>query len=716
MKSNQSSKNFKSVARVLTIVICIALAISLVTVQQTEAVIGIAVALVAVFAGGLIIGWLANSRHDSTSPDALITSQENYVTVWNDFIEDWNNDYTDENVDLANYMMMFNLTFLDSVRRAEHDVASYVHLLNWSDVENNMSSLIGYKENVTNFIISTLHGYNRIDISILQHIYDTDTWSYTTPMKHAKTVKLNSAVYYDWCELTTTYRGYNFYTQYKANFGSYPVGYDGEYDIGDKFYVTFIYVPNGEHITLKDLVTNIETTYYHGVYDLEGKQNEVINVTTYDYGVGTNNHLLDVTGVYLFGLPTDFDMLEDNFITYGTDLTFSSQPQSVLFENDKFITEFTVKFASEVGGGYGSKVYVDGDYIGESTDGSTANPTFITYTTDDYIHNITTTPFWAIGGWATSCVISIQTEGYIYHDMTGGLRVDTDSAGTANITDNLLARGRIGLDWMVDSYKNIYDGMIINAKILWNLYHGNGWYSTDDIPSEFLVVPPDIIFDNMDALTNLPLDKAQAIYYAWMAQIIDFYNENPDYVGTYDDTNMTVFDDGIIINASLIHGSKTVFENHEIYISPLLGDFEICKNNSYNLTQKIFIYDITATYIYYGYVGDNLTINSITIEDVETDCVTLGRQTMQDFLLGKYGFSISFPAEWVFPEIENLEIYMTLAIGCIVAGIIVAVASSGKFKKFRPIGYLLVAIGIGVIIWIYVIPIIQSFLSSLVFW
>lgn len=706
MKANQSSKNFKNATRILTVAICIGLAFSLIAVEQSEAILGIALVIAGVFIAGVIIGWLANDGHDVTTPDALVTSEENYVLVWNDFFEDWNNDYIDENVDLANYMMMYNLTFLDSVRRAEHDVSSYVHFINWSEVEDSMTSLTAYKENITKFIVSSLHGYNRIDVSVLQHIYDTDVWSYTTPMKHGKAQNPDSN---DWSRLTFYGDKYMFIPQYnqmmhigyqyKVPFGTYPVGYSGDYDIGDKFFVTYIYVPTGNFITLKNLDTDVSNTYYGGVHNLQGEATEVISVTARDSTVPS----FDNTGVYLFGVPTDFNILSDNFIIYNTGLgdVDAGSSQTLTFEKSKHIESIYIS-ATGTGTTY---VWINDELF---TTLSQANSWV---NINDYVYEITIE-----NNIDTFCLKQIKTEGYIYHDMTGRLRVDTDLAGTAYITDNLPARGRIGLDWMVDSYKTIYEGMIINAKILWNLYHANGWYSTDDIPSEFLVVPPDVIFDNMDALKNLPLDDARAIYYTWMGQLIDFYDENPDYVGTFDDTDMTMFDNGIVINASLIHGGNTVFDNHQIYISPLLGDFVICKDNLYILTQKIFIYDITDTYIYYGYIGDNLTIHNISIDGVETECVTLGRQTMQDFLVGKYGFSISFTGEWQFPEIVSAKTYLTIGIGCIVSGILIAVASSGKYKKYRVIGYLLILIGSGVIVFTYIIPAIQSFFESLIFW
>lgn len=702
MKVSELSKRkkFKSVAKVLSIAICFTVAFSLVTVETTEAILGIVCIVVGAFVAGAIIGYLANEGHDKTSPDGLVTSQANYVLVWNDFVEEWNNDYISENVNLANYMMMYNLTFLDSVRRAEHDVASYVNLLNWSDVESNMSSLSGYKENVSNFIVSTLHGYNRIDVSILQHMYDTDVWAYTTPMKRAKVYTAISTYHYDWRELNYCGTSGIDYVQYKAPFGTHPVGYDGNYDVGDKFFVTFLYVPSGYSITLKNLDSNVETTYNDGVHDLQGKRNEVIDVdvTTYPH-VGIDN-----TRVYLFGLPTDFDILVDTYINYNPGLTYSTEPQSIVFESEKFIKEIGVKIIYGVS--YEADIYLDGVF--KSRWGMESQ----TVTLNEYASNITIVP---IGSGSSAYITRIQSEGYIYSDMNGGLKVVTDSGGTSDVTDNLPDRGRVGLDWMVNSYKNIYDAMIINSKILWNVYHANGWYSTDDIPSEFIVVAPDMIFDNLDVLKNLPMDKAQAIYYAWMAQLINFYDENPDYADTYDDTDMTVFDDGIIINASLVHGGKTVFTNHLIYISPLLNDFYICKDNFYNLTQKIFIYDITGNYIYYGYVGDNLTVHNITIDDVGTDCVTLGRQTMHDFLMGKYGFSISFPAEWIFPVagIPSTDIYATIAVAFICLGVPIWLFAG---KKYNKIGILLVVIGGGILIYIYVLPIIIDFFDSLVFW
>jgi hypothetical protein len=228
------------------------------------------------------------------------------------------------------------------------------------------------------------------------------------------------------------------------------------------------------------------------------------------------------------------------------------------------------------------------------------------------------------------------------------------------------------------------------------------------------VVPPDVIFDNLDALHNIPFNASLGIYWTLLRQIVDFYNSNPNYLDSYNDSDVYAFDDGIIINGTLVHNETTIFTNHSLYITPIFSDLELCSNTSYNLSQQIFIYDIIDRKIYYGYENDTLNVTNITIDGTLTNCTTLGRQTMHDFILGKYGFSISFAGEsWQYPGTDYTN-YEYLAVGCIVGGIILAIAGAGKDagarKIFKYLGILLIAIGVCIFIYIFVIePILDWF-------
>lgn len=304
---------------------------------------------------------------------------------------------------------------------------------------------------------------------------------------------------------------------------------------------------------------------------------------------------------------------------------------------------------------------------------------------------------------------------YYGADLNGGMIVDTTLDGQCNVTEGLPARAAIGLNFFSDTIATIYEGMEENAFYLWSLYHSFNWYNTSDIPSDYITLPPDIIFDNLDAVNTLSPDKGLAIYYAWLKQIVEFYDENPEYLGSISDENFTTFDDGIIINCTLVHGGDEIFNLNRVYILPRITDMEVCINTTYELSQQLFIFNIDTLTIYTGYTGDSLFVYNISVDGEDVTCVLLGRQNMQNFTLGKYNFSISFSGEeWEYPELGGYGIVDLLIYGgiaCLICGCL-----SFLYKKTRGLGKFLLAVGIVLIIIAIIYPLllmIWNFFSGL---
>jgi len=706
------------IADTIFLVIIIGLCAMLVTVEVGRAIIPVLIGIGCAWAAGAIVGWFLAQQQDTGSPNALVTSEYDFVITWEDFLEEWNNSYIQINTDLTNYMNIYNFTYLQQVRRAENEVSAFVSYDVWQDVVANMTTLQSYRENVTKSLIGMLHSYNRLDASIISYLYDTADLVYAQPVKATQASQLLWNTNPIWRPISAVSTG-NY--QYKLQYGTFPVGYSGNYSIGDSLYITFMYVPSGKYIVLNNTATGIETNYSTaGVKDIQGALCEIVDVSTdANYGTG-----FDGTEVYVWGMPDSFNFLEAESREYLISETWAGGGGKAPGVND------TLEFGSyknisyiwvfgQIGNHY--HVYVDGAPFESGVIAPSGDPThsgvkvninqkvkMISEHVDETHHQIT----------------AISTTGFYYNNYMNcyAIQVNTTDDGKAYIVNrgfpnanqsNLQAINAIGIWWMADSYIGIYDAMMNNSEILWNLYHANGWYNTSDIPSEFMVVPPDVIFDNLDALTNLPMNASQAIYYAWMYQLINYYNENPNSTAVYDDNNQTMYDLGIRVNATLVHGANTVFNESWVYVSPLLSDFEICSNNSYNLTQGLFIFEPDGRHVYNAYTGDNFTVYNITLDGNQVDCITLGHQTMSEYMLAEYGFNLSFAGEWIFPEVGTDNLYTMLSVVAICAGIMLYVF--GRFGKeqhgfLKIIGILLMLAGFVYLAYIYIVaPILNYF-------
>lgn len=710
MKANkkfvEDNAGSSHIADIIFIMIVVGLCAMLVTVQVGKAIIPILIGMGVAFFGGALVGWWLSQQQDTGTPDALVTSETDYVLSWNDFLEEWNNSYISENTHLRNYMNTYNFTYLQNVRRAENEVSAFVNYTDWDAVVENMTTLTGYKENVTYSIIGMLHCYNRLEANIISYLFDTMNFDYTQPIKQP--VRGGP-----WYAINAMSAGSY---QYKLKFGTFPAGYTGKYSIGDSLYITFIYVPDGKYILLNRTVNGLpqQTNYSaKGVYDLQGMRCEVVDVSR-DANYGTS---LDGTQVYVWGMPVSFNPLTPPSIDY----TIISVHNGTIPSGANYTMQFGCKkYIDFVGlytwGGDTYKVYVDGVLFANGTVPGGARMVYNVSIND----NVTILTTQCTGH--SHSIHGVRCPGYFYNiwHYCEAVKITTTHDGTVYVhgpgnfyLSRLTADRDIGLYWMSDSYVNIYDAMIQQSHILWNLYHANGWYHTTDIPSDFIVVPPDVIFDNLDALSDLPLNVSQAIYYAWMYQLIRYYDENPNSTAVYSDNNQTMYDLGIKVNATLVHGVNTPFTGQYVYVSPLLNDFHICKGEYYNLTQGLFIFNPDTSHVYYAYAGDNFTVHNITLNGVQVDCITLGHDTMSEYLLGEYGFNLSFAGEWEFPEVGYDDTYLMLAGVAIAIGIVMF--AFGRFSKEKhggiaTLGLLLMIAGFAYIAYIYAVaPILQFF-------
>jgi hypothetical protein len=635
------------------------------------------------FVAGAIVGYFFHDSVDTGCPNAVVVDQSNFVTTWYDFIESWDNAYIKNNADMVNFMNMYNLTYLDSVRRAEHEVADFVDYTVWQDVIDNMTTIEDFKHDVLNMLIYLLHGYNFIDVSLISYMYD----SIENPLidyVDAYTTHING----DLLELST----------HHSRYGTFPTQYVGLFYPDEIFYVTYLYIPTGKNLTMQNMVTNVTSTFNEsGIVDLKGELYKVVSG--------------DFNEAYLFGIPSDYDILNPSNAEFGVNSTGvnANTNQSIVFGSQKYISGVTI----EGTGNY--KIYLDGELFDTGV---------IPEGIDNIIHideNATTIDVQSNNN--GNYFATLLAPSYIYNSWYfDGLVMQTDLAGGVNISsrftsdpDQLYANRMIGLYSMTDSYVNIYNAMITQAKILWDLYHSLGWYETDDIPSDFLVIPPDIIFDNLGSLENLPVDIAELIYNAWMAQLIQWYQDHPNATGVYNDYNQSMPDIGIEINCSLTHGGNDVITDKICYISPLLETLCIETGESYILTQGIFILQSSPIHVYYGYTGDNLTINSITVDNESVDSICLERTVMHDFLMENYGINLSFPAEWTPPVIEELPSFTMWALLSIGGGIVLAIigSASQKLKILKTIGILLIVVGSIYLLWVYIIQPVGTFFGWL---
>lgn len=667
MKHIKSSKKYKAISRILTVTICVSLAFALITTPQSEAIIG--VIIVSVIVGG-VIGWLL---HDTNSVDniadnpALQLSEENLLTAWEGTAERISNQYRENNIDVLNFVNLFNLSYLYWVRQAENEVANVINYTSWYNAKNNMTAFDDFDDSLMDFILSQVAKYSAQDIYVFRDILDTNAKSgidVTTP----------DGV------IDSTF-----------SYGLRPMVSNRNGD----WYLIDIFVPSGQSLKVDGNV------YIEGVYQFLGDIHQLSEISS--------------DSILISGFPTNFDIYtaknyEDLNVTVMPDYNYVPSGQARFLHINRHID--TLYFDGVGTNTYTGWADINGDYhlVGTSTGDIVCYPNAYV----QYAH------FYGVGGHA-SAVTKIRAD-IVYDDLFYRpepitMKIETTLAGNLALAEHITDRDTINFyDTIITYMKTLKTGMELNAQILFNFYHSHGWFDTDDIPSQYLVVMPDLSFDNIYALAGLDVNEAMMIYYAMLKQLD---NETLWAEPNIDSTDITISDFGKwMVKAKLIHASDTIFDNVWVWIVPQSKTLDLNNGSDIVLTQSIMFFVPSTQEMFMGYSGDTLHIYSILEDGEYVETTSITRMSLQEFLITTYGFDVSVFGEWEFPQlVEHAEIYLTIAIACLGIGIPVRFLGD-KFKggKYKHIGTLLILAGIGIIVFVYVLPAIQGFIDWIVFW
>lgn len=669
MKANKSSKNFKTATRILTIVICIGLAFSLTTIETSNAFVFTLGIVIGLLITGGVIGWClheqSNSENVGDNP-ALKLTEENILTAWQSTAETISNQYKENNVDVQNFVNLFNVSYLYWVRQAEHDVANVISSNNWYDAKTNMTTFDDFDDSIKDLILSQLAKYSAQDVYTFRNILETNA------KDTVDIVDVNGSI----IDSSFTY-------------GLRPMVSDRNTD----WYLISIYVPADTSLKVDG------NLYTEGVYQFHANEHTISEVTS--------------DSILITGFPTDYDIFSKKYYNLTNERVCGDKSihsgGATSFTNiyiNRKIDKIDFDITTITGASYVDWIdlYGNSHRIGDSVGQFEVYP-------HAYVKYIEI----CVGGGGHDIVITPITVDINYHDIfyrpePVTLTVKTSLAGDVELAQYLTDRDLINFyDMIIPYMKTIKDAMELNAQTLFNLYHSHGWFSTDDIPSNYLVVMPDLVFDNIFALADINITEAMLIYYTLLKQLD---NQTLWTESDIDSSDISISDFGKwMVKGKLTHASDVIFDNEWVWIIPQTESLVLENNTNVSLTQSVMFFIPSTQEMFMGYSGDTLHIYSLLEDGESSENITITRMTLSEFLIATYGFDISLFEEWEFPLIpEGSEIYLIIAVGLIAVGVIVWLLGGDKYKKF---GILTVVVGAGILILVYVIPAIIDFV---VFW
>ena len=615
------------------------------------------VRLGALILGGLVGNFLYDIFVGENAPDnpALQISQENLLLAWEGSAERINNQFKQSDADVMNFVNLFNVSYLYWMRQAEHEVADVISYPTWYDAKANMSAFTDFEDSLKSFMISQLSKYSAIDIYAIRDMLDTNDKTDISVNDGSGQINPSTFVY-----------------------GLQPFVDDRN----TEWYLIDVYVPTGESLNIDG------HPYTHGIYQFGG---EICNITS-----------VSSDSVFITGFPTDYDIFTRHYYNVTDELITNSLSGNTRIYINRNVDSLTVTAVGANGG-----KYVDDG--GSHPFPASCTQTYIIIGKLQSIEDYGNAPL-------ANIKCSYSTHDIFYRPDALRLYVHTSLAGDVDINQYLANKDVINFYNVIIPYlQTIEDNMELQAHILFNYYHNHGWFTTDDIPSNYLVLMPDFNFDNIYALMGVNLTEATFIYYNWLKQLDNqtlWVNPN------IDSTDISISDfSKYMIKGKLTHGGNIIFDNAWLWVVPQTGDLNLVNNSNNILTQSVLMFIPSTGLMYMGYVGDTLHVYALTEDGDYQDNMTIGRTTLQDFLVIKYGFDVSVFGDWVFPTGIDITVYTTLAIIGIVAGIpIYAVGKYSKGKNgkgrgyLKVIGILMIIGGVGYLVYLYILyPLVHFF-------
>jgi len=300
---------------------------------------------------------------------------------------------------------------------------------------------------------------------------------------------------------------------------------------------------------------------------------------------------------------------------------------------------------------------------------------------------------------------------------------------------------------LYSTYDRIRNSAITESRTLWQTYKDAGYNDISQLPEDEIPIFPDIVMDNIEALGNMSLEDAYALYWNMLKQLPNAVLLNKTNV-TGNDFKIANYSGKIatitLIKANATAVMQTIIDKHKCYIIPLEAGITLSVNHTYAIydnsslgsienvikthfnvtkinavfTQQFLIFDINTSVWYnikpshsyaYGFYVYALTKNNKSV-----DTINLPINTFNDFVYSRYGFRFN-------PFTYNPHIPITIhddgsdiigwllahksliVIASIVLGMLL-MASSKRSSGSYTLGVLLFIAGIGMAFYWYIIP------------
>jgi len=259
-----------------------------------------------------------------------------------------------------------------------------------------------------------------------------------------------------------------------------------------------------------------------------------------------------------------------------------------------------------------------------------------------------------------------------------------------------------------DSFNIIYDAMYDAGYALFTTYKGLGYNAANDIPNDELIIYPDWLMSNLEALQGVNQSEFYFMYYALLSQLNESFLWAQDEISA-DNFNITDNFADYMLNATLERSGTDIFNHSLVWCSVLHSNMAIQKGQTITLNQTCLFYNVDNNTIYMGYSGDNLTIHNITYKSNEIDNTTLNITTLGLLASSTYGITLDQNSSFtdalaaILAAVSgNTDWLLYAGVGAIIGGVILMAVAKDN-KAMSKLGIVLIVLGIVILLWIYVI-------------
>ncbi len=710
-----NSPNYKKIKQAAVIGLAVVCAFSVVSIEYTqtaEAFVcgGLCVAGIIITAGavGGYIGWTLGHSDDDTNPNSNSEESIHHAAML-DKISHYIDLYKQNHNEQINLQNLYANTYLACVRYGENEASEVVQYDNWEEAKSNMETFHQFNLTARSILLNIMGSYGYMDSQLLNTISDSGQFSFIT-LKQDSTEQN----YINW--------GIQLFNN------KYNDSYLGDY------LLNFVGVPVGEYIIIDGV--NYSSASDYQIFDFESCDLEqVVEGTFREY---TIEEISNESKVYINGVRSNYPVINlsayDNTFTinipdYSVDLHKTESQYHTVFMRGSplYVGKITYswnvaddrdddkkKFFMYYHNGTDWNTITDhvhradgyDTYLGEGNFNFNLNKNIYGFKFRNYYADSA----YSYGDDTFSVTMSLEVDSCFFYreESTHNIELDYQTQNDIGVTDSFknVTFNYYG-NW-AQKFTDMYNAINNACYAKWLYYRNQGYTSAADIPSDEMVPYPDNLMSNIDSLQGINHTEFVYMYYVLLQQYnnSDLWDSNNELSPS--DFNITNNFADYMINATLVHNENIVFNGSTVWFSVTQSDLTLVKNTSYILDQQILFFDPVSHSLYFGYIGDNLTVHNITYQGEETNTVTLEITTLDALVSALYGVDIENEEDSNLNEALALlaaaenegGYFMYIGIGCIVGGILLMIASKDNpgLSKF---GLLILVLGIIVLLWVF---------------